>query len=149
MWCDADASLADQRGVAWLPPVVIEEGGYEARRHSRKVQIAPEDPGKRLMEPDIVFESSDSEEDMRSRYERIGRNHARIMEQQCTCTSALLYLGHWSNGAAFWSLEQCFHFPAHRGRGVAPVDVPVMSMAGKLASLFIMPYPAVDICFLT
>lgn len=77
-----DASLAEQGHVQRLPPVVIDEGGYEARQRSRRVQIEPDDPGKGLVEPDIVFESSDSDEDMRSRYECIGRNRARIMEEQ-------------------------------------------------------------------
>lgn len=95
-----DASLAEQGHVQQLPPVVIDEGGYEARQRSRRVQIEPDDPGKGLVEPDIVFESSDSDEDMRSRYERIGRNRARIMEEQLK-----------------------------RGRGKAATHVPLISMA--------------------
>ena len=62
--------------------MVIEEGGYEARQRSRIVEIAADDPGKQVMEPCIGFESSDSDEDMQSRYERIGRNRLRIMHHQ-------------------------------------------------------------------
>lgn len=63
-------------------PVVINEGGYEARRQSRMVQIDANDRGKAALEEESEFESSDSDEDVKTHYECIGRNAARVLERQ-------------------------------------------------------------------
>ncbi|XP_048571367.1 uncharacterized protein LOC125551983 isoform X1 [Triticum urartu] len=46
------------------------------------VETDPNDHGKKIMEPESEFESSNSDEDRRTQYERIGRNHVRVLQRE-------------------------------------------------------------------
>lgn len=46
------------------------------------VETDPNDHGKKIMEPESEFESSDSDEDRRTQYECIRRNHARVLQRE-------------------------------------------------------------------
>lgn len=61
--------------------VFIDEMGMEALRRRPRRQIAPEDKGKGVMEPESELESLDSDEDGPTRLARIGRKHARVMRR--------------------------------------------------------------------
>ena len=46
------------------------------------LRIDANDKGKKTLEEESELESSDSDDDAKTQYERIGRNAARILQQQ-------------------------------------------------------------------